>query len=162
MSVRASRGHDDGTAAAGTGSVTRCGVQRTGDLRFDDRRGWLAYTGQTWLPAAYSLRPERLKQPQPLEQDATADDARRERLLAQVVDDLTLQGCDVKLKSQFRVVVARRRPVNHFLHLILTVLTVGVWGLIWLIMAIARKDDLTAYEVDRQGHVWLQDGGTAG
>ena len=131
-------------------------------MKFDNRRGWLGYTGQNWLPAAYSLRPDRLKQPQPLEHDALAEDAQRERLLGQVVDDLTLQGCDVKLKSRFRVVVARRRPVSHVLHLILTVLTAGLWVPIWLIMAIARKDERTAYDVVRHGHVWLQDGGTAG
>ncbi len=58
--------------------------------------------------------------------------------------------------------LSRRRPVSHGLHAVLTLLTGGVWAPVWLIMAVARKDEIAAYEVDRWGHVWLREGGIIG
>ncbi|WFR72657.1 DUF2510 domain-containing protein [Prescottella defluvii] len=37
------------------------------------------------------------------------------------------------------VVVAGRKPVNHLLHFILTILTGGLWLFVWIIVAIARR-----------------------
>ncbi len=44
----------------------------------------------------------------------------------------------------------------------MTLITSGVWALIWLIMVIARKDEMLAYDIDLQGNVWLIEGGVAG
>ena len=37
-----------------------------------------------------------------------------------------------------RQTLFQKPKLNHVLHLILTILTVGVWGLVWLVLAIAH------------------------
>jgi hypothetical protein len=131
-------------------------------LRYGRRRGWLGYTGKAWLPAPYSLHPERLREAQPLSEDPEATESLRARLLAQVVEDQVSQGAEVRMSAPHQVMLSRRRPVSHGLHAVLTLLTGGVWAPVWLIMAVARKDEIAAYEVDRWGHVWLREGGITG
>lgn len=33
----------------------------------------------------------------------------------------------------------RRQGTNHVLHLVLTVLTIGIWGLVWIFVAVSNK-----------------------
>lgn len=122
----------------------------------------MGHTGKAWLQPPYSLHPDRLRQPEPLTNDAPVTQALRDRLLDQVHEDQVFLGATVRLRRPDRLVLSRRRPVSHGTHAVLTLLTAGVWGLIWLIMAIARKEDVVAYEVDAWGHVWLREGGTIG
>lgn len=72
------------------------------------------------------------------------------------------QGAEVRISAPYAVMLLRRRPVSHGLHAVLTLLTAGVWALVWLIMAVARTEEIAGYEVDRWGHVWLREGGTFG
>lgn len=137
-------------------------MPRTGELTFHRRRGWLRHTGRRWSEAPYSLHPDRLLDPRPLDTDPPADDGLRARLVDQVVEDQLLQGAVVQSRTPYRAVVSYRRPVSHGVHGVLTVLTGGVWALVWLVMVIARKDELYALEVDPQGHVWIRAGGTRG
>lgn len=37
------------------------------------------------------------------------------------------------------VIVQQKRGVNHALHLVLTILTVGLWAPVWIILAIANS-----------------------
>jgi hypothetical protein len=35
----------------------------------------------------------------------------------------------------------RRKPIRHVLHLVLTILTGGLWGLVWLVLVLRRITD---------------------
>ena len=35
-----------------------------------------------------------------------------------------------------RMVLAEKQTPNHLLHLLLTILTAGIWGIIWLLMSL--------------------------
>jgi hypothetical protein len=35
-------------------------------------------------------------------------------------------------------------PINHVLHLLLTVLTFGVWGFVWALLAVQRASEVKA------------------
>ena len=122
----------------------------------------MGHTGKAWLQPPYSLRPERLRRSNPLTEDAPVTQTLRGRLLDQVLEDQVFLGATIRHQTSDRLVLSRRRPVSHGTHAVLTVLTAGAWGLIWLIMAVARKDDVVAYDVDAWGHVWLREGGTVG
>lgn len=54
------------------------------------------------------------------------------------------------------VVLGRRRPVSHVAHLIMTVLTAGLWIFIWILMTLIRREDRFMLEVDPWGNVWAR------
>ena len=53
-------------------------------------------------------------------------------------------------------VVVSGKPVNHILHLILTIVTVGFWGIVWLILVIAGGEKREMITVDEYGNVLKQ------
>jgi hypothetical protein len=42
----------------------------------------------------------------------------------------------VETQGDFYAIVASGQPVNHLLHLLLTVFTVGLWALVWYYLAV--------------------------
>lgn len=80
----------------------------------------------------------------------------RKAILAQQVQQAVGRGMRVDTQSDTMVVVVSGKPVNHILHLILTVLTMGLWVIPWVIMAIAGGERRTMISVDEYGHVLSQ------
>ena len=62
-------------------------------------------------------------------------------------------GWRVVDRSDFHVVLTTGTPVNHVLHLLLTVVTCGLWGVVWLFAAIAGGTSTKALFVDEDGVV---------
>ena len=52
------------------------------------------------------------------------------------VSALLRQGWRVEHETGQDLVLVRGRRVNHILHLLLCVLTVGLWAIIWILLAI--------------------------
>ncbi len=50
--------------------------------------------------------------------------------------------------------MARQRRVTHLGHFILTLLTGGLWGIVWLAVILNRREDRVRYEVDAWGNIW--------
>ena len=48
------------------------------------------------------------------------------------------------------------KPVNHVLHLILTLVTCLVWGLVWLVLALTGGEKRSIASVDEFGNVIFQ------
>ena len=69
-----------------------------------------------------------------------------------------LAGATVVRQGGLSAVLERRRPVSHGLHLLMTLLTAGGWGVVWIVMAATRKSDRTRLTVDGGGHVWADEG----
>ena len=53
----------------------------------------------------------------------------------------------------------RGKPVNHLLHLILTIVTVGLWGIVWIIVALTGGERRMQIAIDEYGNVVLTDVG---
>lgn len=127
-----------------------------GDLRWDGKQ-WRRWSGRRWAQAVYSLWPERLAEPAPFFREAPVDEERRQRVLALAVEDqVDTNAGTVVLDGPSGVVVGYRRPVSHLLHAVLTVLTGGLWGFIWLAVALGRREDRIRLEADRWGNVWAR------
>jgi hypothetical protein len=77
----------------------------------------------------------------------------RRQILTQAVQAELARGARIESQHEFGVVVVRGRKVRHVLHLIVTVLTGGSWGLVWLGLAIFGGLKRTAVSVDELGQV---------
>ena len=118
------------------------------------RQRWRRWSGRRWAEACYSPFPQRLGQRQEWSSYPELSPLRRERLLEIAVDIEVLAGATVVHRSGDGVTLAYQRRVTHLGHFVLTLLTGGLWGLVWLALVLTRGEDRVRYEVDRWGNIW--------
>lgn len=125
-----------------------------GDLRWDGTE-WRRWSGRGWMRAAYSLSPRQLRDPAGFVHRPPVDPHRVRRAVTLAVEDqMATQAATVVFAGPTGVVLAYRRPVNHLAHGALTLFTGGIWGFVWLVMVLSRRDDRVRLEPDRWGNVW--------
>jgi hypothetical protein len=135
--------------------MTRDPHPATGQLKWDPKAArWLGWSGRQWAPALYSLDPEALRRPTALDAQPGTDPERRARILTKAVTEELMRGATLHQQDAHFAVLGIKRPVSHGLHFVATVLTLGLWSTVWLVMAIARREDRVRLDVDRWGHVW--------
>jgi hypothetical protein len=132
---------------------TPTGLPAVGTYRWH-RSSWRRWTGRQWAEATYSAFPKRLHRRQDWETYPELSVPRRERLLELAVDREVLAGARVVDRGAEGVTLAYQRTVTHLGHLVLTVLTGGLWGFVWLAVALNRKESRVRYEVDPWGNIW--------
>jgi hypothetical protein len=139
----------------------RGGERRAGELVWDGDR-WRRWDGKKLRAAAYSLQPELLRAPESPSTWRTLNRERLEHGLALAVEQEVLDnGATVVHEGVTGPVLAYRRPVRHFLHAVMTVLTAGLWAFFWLLSVLDRTEDRVQLRIDECGHVWATRGGTA-
>lgn len=77
----------------------------------------------------------------------------RKAALARTTANLVAQGSRVESQSDYQAVLIRGRHVKHWLHLVLTVITAGVWGVVWLLMWLLYRERRQIANVDDYGNV---------
>jgi hypothetical protein len=80
----------------------------------------------------------------------------RKALLAQHIQQEIVRGGRVESQSDTSAVIVYGSPVNHVLHLILTLITAGFWLLIWIPVGIFGGERRKMLVVDEFGNVQLQ------
>lgn len=60
----------------------------------------------------------------------------RNHVLDGEVQRLAAQGWRVENRSDGQAMVAKGKPVNHLLHFLLSVFTLGAWLVVWLCIAV--------------------------
>ncbi len=65
-------------------------------------------------------------------------------------------GGRVESRSPSQAIIVKGKPVNHTLHLILTLVTLLFWSWIWLILAIVGGESRLILTVDDYGNVLRQ------
>ena len=101
-------------------------------------------------PSAYALDDSvDLEDPQ---QHSRRDRMRRTRF-EQAVQGAVVQGWTIESRSDYQAVLVRGQRVNHILHLILTLITLGFWGIVWIIMVLAGGQKRQVLTVDPAGAV---------
>lgn len=79
-------------------------------------------------------------------------DYRRARLTESISGSVR-NGWRVEAQGEdYAVIVYGNRP-NHILHLILTLVTAGLWGIVWICVAIGSGEKRMTLRVDPQGNV---------
>jgi hypothetical protein len=127
-----------------------------GDLRWDGT-SWQRWSGRQWTRAAYALHPELLTYPGPFQQQPPVPERRRHRALSLAVEDhVAANAATVILDGPSGVVLAYRRPVSHFFHAVMTLLTGGLWAVVGLAFALGKREDRVRLEADAWGNVWAR------
>ena len=80
-------------------------------------------------------------------------DTERKRRLSQNVATALAQGWRVESQSDELAVLIKGRRPNHVLHLILSLLTLGVWLLVWLGLVIFGGEKRRTLSIDQFGAV---------
>ncbi|MFS3127968.1 hypothetical protein ACLM5J_06150 [Nocardioides sp. Bht2] len=137
---------------------TRLGPPASGDYRWDGEV-WRRWDGRRWAIALYALRPARLNDPRPLTEDPERDDEVRAWALERAIQDQILNNKATLLVQNSRgAVLGFRKPVSHFLHAVMTVVTAGLWAVIWAYSALTQREDRVMLDVDLWGNVWIRRG----
>lgn len=93
----------------------------------------------------------------PAAPDQTKSSDYRKKALAQAVATKVAQGNRVESQADYQAVLVRGKKPNHTLHLILTIITLGTWGLVWIVVAILQKEHRTIIQVDEYGNTLVQE-----
>ena len=64
----------------------------------------------------------------------------REEILDQQIASYLTKGWRIESRTDHSAVMLKGKRVNHLLHLILTLCTLGLWAIVWLIVAIAAGE----------------------
>ena len=74
---------------------------------------------------------------------------------AQTVDErvavLVANGYSVQSRSATQVILVRGRRPNHILHLLLTVFTIGSWGIVWIILTVTNRPQTKVITIGEHG-----------
>ncbi len=82
---------------------------------------------------------------------ATADE--RKELLGRHIALAVQNGARVGSQSDFQAVLVFGHRVNHVLHLLVGLVTVGVWWIAWLLLALRGGEKRIAMTVDQAGRI---------
>ncbi len=62
-------------------------------------------------------------------------------------------GADLETQTSTHAVLTRGKKVNHVLHAILSVLTAGVWLIVWAILVAGNKRQRVTLFVNEHGEI---------
>jgi hypothetical protein len=62
-------------------------------------------------------------------------------------------GATLESSTGTTAVVLVGKPVNHLLHLILSVLTAGLWLIVWVVLILSNKRQRLVFSVGENGEV---------
>lgn len=86
------------------------------------------------------------------EETFDVDDRERRRRLAHHVASAVANGRRVETQSDFQAVLVRGHRPNHVLHLILSLVTFGLWVPVWLVLTVAGGEKRELLSVDEFGN----------
>ena len=83
---------------------------------------------------------------------ATSTEQRR-AILASHVAAQVRKGWRVESQTDYQATLAKGHRPNHILHLILSIVTVGIWALVWILVALTSREKRMSISVDEFGNV---------
>lgn len=83
-------------------------------------------------------------------------DAERKALLANTLQGQVANGARIESQGDFQAVVVRGHRVNHLLHFLIGIFTLGLWWIVWLVIAITGGEKRQMITVDQFGNVFVQ------
>ena len=80
----------------------------------------------------------------------------RNQILAQQVQMEIARGGRVESQSDAMAVIVHGRRVNHLLHFIIGILTLGFWWFVWIALALLGGEKRWLITVDERGNMSRQ------
>jgi hypothetical protein len=65
----------------------------------------------------------------------------------------TQSGWRVQSQTQTQAQLVKGKPTNHLLHLILTIITVGLWAIVWILTVLFAGQKQKFASVDEYGRL---------
>jgi hypothetical protein len=86
--------------------------------------------------------------------EAVTSEERKSRISLAIRQEVAAGG-RVESQTDYTAIVRYEKSVNHILHLILTIVTAGLWAIVWVILSIvaAAGRKSVALTVDEYGQV---------
>ena len=95
----------------------------------------------------------------PTAESAVRSPEERKAILASAVASSVGRNTRVESQSDYQAVLVSGKRVNHTLHLLLTIITFGFWGLlVWLPLGIFGGESRKSLSVDDYGNIQRKDG----
>jgi len=107
----------------------------------------MEHTGTTFVPTSSASAEESAR---------WSTDRRKEALARGVASQLAQGGRRVESQSDFNAVIVNGKPVNHVLHAILTLFSLGFWALVWITLIIIGGEKREMVTVDEYGNTSVQ------
>jgi hypothetical protein len=86
-------------------------------------------------------------------EQAAVSNEERQAALSQRVAQFAKGGWRVESQTDLQAVLVKGHRPNHLLHLVLTVLTLGLWAIVWIIVATTSKERRAVLTVNQAGEV---------
>ncbi len=99
--------------------------------------------------------PEAASASTPSAQERKTPDERKQ-LLARTLQTEVAQGARIESQSDYQAVTVKGHRINNTLHLILTIVTFGLWGIVWIVLAFTGGEKRSMVTVDDYGNVMVQ------
>ena len=80
----------------------------------------------------------------------------RKSALAQAVSNAVRHGWRVESQTDYQAVLVKGNRTNHVLHLILTIVTLGLWAIVWILVAVLGGEKRRIIAVDEFGGTRVQ------
>lgn len=80
----------------------------------------------------------------------------RKALLAQAVANWVHGDWRVESQTDFQAVMVKGHRTNHVLNLILTLVTLGIWAIVWILMVALGGEKRAVVSVDEYGNTLAQ------
>lgn len=116
-----------------------------GKVRYWDGAVWTERTGVATMTATLAAAGASLSPKTP--------EQRKAALAQRIQYFVNVQGGRVESQTDFQAVVVTGKKVNHVLHLILTLVTFGLWAIVWLGLAVFGGESRHMVSVDVYGQV---------
>jgi hypothetical protein len=66
------------------------------------------------------------------------------------------RGWRIETRSDYQAMIARGHKVNHILHLLLSIITLGLWLIVWILLGVFGGEKRAMVTVNEQGNVQEQ------
>ncbi len=86
----------------------------------------------------------------------TKTTSERKALLAQVIQAQVVSGGRIESQSDFQAVIIKGHKVNHVLHFIIGLFTLGFWWILWIVFAVSGGEKRQIVSVDEFGNILVQ------
>jgi len=80
-------------------------------------------------------------------------DEERIQLLRNFVIKQVANGATVELQDDFSAVLIWGKRPNHILHLLLSLVTLGFWLIVWILIAMSSGETRRLYKIDKYGFI---------